>query len=83
MTCTQQTRTADVAQTFGCDPSMVIEARAVVAHVRCASDNSCMEATEQEFERNPLDTIVVALATDAKQETSTLNPTPFINSPIA
>ena len=32
MSYTQQTRTADVAMTFEGDPSMVTQARAVVAH---------------------------------------------------
>ena len=40
MPLTQQTRTADVAKTFDCDPPMATQARAVVAHASCMSDNS-------------------------------------------
>ena len=69
---TQQTRTADVAKTFDCDPSMVTQARAVVAHASCMSDNNLMDAIGLEFERNPPDTFVVSLAADATQGSLTL-----------
>ena len=48
-----KTRTADVAKTFDCDPSMVTQARAVVAHASCTSDNNLVDAIGKEFERNP------------------------------
>ena len=83
MPYTQQTRTADVARTFDGDPSMVTQARAVVARASCTSDNNFMDATGKEFERNPLDTFAVSLATDATQETLTLNLSPFIDPSIA
>ena len=54
MVCTQQTRTADVAKTSDCVPSMVTQARAVVAHASRMSDNNFMHAIGKEFERNPL-----------------------------
>ena len=44
MAYTQQTRTADVATTFDCDPSTVTKARAVVAHASSMSDNNLIDA---------------------------------------
>ena len=63
--------------------NMVTQARAVVAHDSCMSDTIFMDATGKEFERNPPDTIVVALAADATPETLALNLIPFIDSSIA
>ena len=80
---TQQIRTADVAKTVDIDPSMVTQARAVVAHAACMSDNSVTDAIGKEFERNPPDKFVVSLSANATQETFTLNPTPFIDSSVA
>ena len=78
----KKTRTPDVAKTFDWDPSMVTQARAVVAHASCMSDNSLVDAIGKEFERNPLDKFVVSLAADAKPETLTPNLMPFIDSSI-
>ena len=67
MAHTQQIRTADVAKTFDCDPSVVTQARAVVARASCT-------------QRNPPDTFVVSLAADATQETWTLNLILFVDA---
>ena len=63
--------------------STAIQARAVLAHASCTSDDNFMDAMEKEVERNPSDTFVVSLAADATQETLTLNLIPFIGSSIA
>ena len=59
---------------------MVTQARAVVAHATCMSDNNPVDAIGKEFERNPPDKFELSLAADAKPETLTPNLMPFIDS---